>query len=324
MTDSTLGAMQHRVRNLTLWHGHVEPEPLPGGLSNQNFMVRDGADGYVVRLVGGDDPAHGIVREREVAVSRAAHRAGIAPELVHVEPGILVFRFVAGRVLTEREVRGPAMLDRIAELLRRCHRDVAAHLRGPAPCFWVFHALRDYLAQLDSQGVLVGRTERLRGIAGALERVVGPIDLALTHNDLMPGNIIDDGERLWLIDWEYGGFGAPLFDLASRRHCSPPISVASRAPACCTGLPPWCLPPSCARRCGPAFRRSTAGWPSTMPATPPPMRRASSAATQCSPLARETLTKAASLDASHCSAHIHSGTAVGRIAVDPGVWRPLE
>jgi len=199
MTDSTLGAMQHRVRNLTLWHGHVEPEPLPGGLSNQNFMVRDGADGYVVRLVGGDDPAHGIVREREVAVSRAAHRAGIAPELVHVEPGILVFRFVAGRVLTEREVRGPAMLDRIAELLRRCHRDVAAHLRGPAPCFWVFHALRDYLAQLDSQGVLVGRTERLRGIAGALERVVGPIDLALTHNDLMPGNIIDDGDLASLV-----------------------------------------------------------------------------------------------------------------------------
>src|SRR5258708_10798507 len=215
MTDSTLGAVLNRVQNLTLWRGHVEPEPLPGGLSNRNFVVRDGVEAYVVRLVGGDDPAHGIVGEREVAVSRAAHRAGIAPELVHVEPGILVFRFGGGRVLTEREVRGPAMLDRIAELLRRCHRDVAAHLRGPAPCFWVFHALRDYLAQLDSHGVLVGRTERLRGIAGALERVVGPIDLALTHNDLMPGNIIDDGERLWLIDWEYGGFGAPLFDLAS-------------------------------------------------------------------------------------------------------------
>ncbi len=213
--DSALGAVRQRVRNLTLWRGDVEPEPLPGGLSNQNFMVRDGADAYVVRLVGGDDPAHGIVRDREVAVSRAAHRAGIAPELVHVAPGILVFRFIAGRVLTEREVRSPAMLGRIAALLRRCHREVAAHLRGPAPCFWVFHALRDYLAQLDSQGVLVGGTERLRAIADALERAVGPTDLALTHNDLMPGNIIDDGERLWLIDWEYGGFGSPLFDLAS-------------------------------------------------------------------------------------------------------------
>ena len=213
--DSALGAVRQRVRNLTLWRGDVEPEPLPGGLSNQNFMVRDGADAYVVRLVGGDDPAHGIVRDREVAVSRAAHRAGIAPELVHVAPGILVFRFIAGRVLTEREVRSPAMLGRIAALLRRCHREVAAHLRGPAPCFWVFHALRDYLAQLDSHDVLVGGTERLRAIADALERAVGPTDLALTHNDLMPGNIIDDGERLWLIDWEYGGFGSPLFDLAS-------------------------------------------------------------------------------------------------------------
>src|SRR5216683_2736275 len=215
MTDSAMGAVRQRVRNLTLWRGDVEPEPLPGGLSNQNFMVRDGADAYVVRLVGGDDPAHGIVRDREVAVSRAAHRAGIAPELVHVAPGILVFRFIAGRVLTEREVRSPAMLGRIAELLRSCHRDVAAHLRGPAPCFWVFHALRDYLAQLDVQGSLAGRTERLRRVVTRLERAVGPTRLALTHNDLMPGNFIDDGRRLWLIDWEFAGFGAPLFDLAS-------------------------------------------------------------------------------------------------------------
>lgn len=36
----------------------------------------------------------------------------------------------------------------------------------------------------------------------------------LGHNDLLPGNIIDDGDRLWLIDWEYAGLGTPLFDLA--------------------------------------------------------------------------------------------------------------
>jgi thiamine kinase-like enzyme len=56
---------------------------------------------------------------------------------------------------------------------------------------------------------------RLRRIVGRLERAAGPTRLALTHNDLMPGNFIDDGRRLWLIDWEYAGFGAPLFDLAT-------------------------------------------------------------------------------------------------------------
>jgi thiamine kinase-like enzyme len=215
MTDPTLADPVRRVRALSLWRGPVAPEKLEGGLSNQNFLVRDGADSYVVRLVGGDDSAHGIVRDREVAVSRAAHRAGIAPELVLAEAGVLVLRFVAGRALGADDVRSPAMLARIAELLRRSHRDIAPHLRGPAPCFWVFHALREYLAQLDAQGRLPGRTARLRRIVAQLERTVGPTRLALTHNDLMPGNIIDDGRRLWLIDWEFAGFGAPLFDLAS-------------------------------------------------------------------------------------------------------------
>src|SRR5260370_10956974 len=214
MTDSAMGAVRQRVRHLTLWRGDVEPEPLPGGLSNQNFLVRDGADSYVVRLVAGDDPAHGIVRDREVAVSRAAHLAGIAPELVVAEPGVLVFRYVAGRTLSEDDVRRPAMLARIVELLRRCHRDIAPYLRGPAPCFWVFHALRDYLGQLEARGNPTGQTARLRRIVGQLERTVGPTRLALTHNDLMPGNIIDDGRRLWLIDLGFGGFGVPLFDLA--------------------------------------------------------------------------------------------------------------
>jgi thiamine kinase-like enzyme len=207
-------AIAQRIARLPLWRGAVRPEILPGGLSNQNFIVRDGADSYVVRVVGGDDPAHGIVRAREVAVSRAAHRAGIAPELVHAEPDLLVLRFVAGHTLTADDVRAPAMLERIAALLRRCHSEVAPHLRGPAPCFWVFHALRDYLAGLAEQGWAAERVARLGRIVAALERAVGPVSLALAHNDLMPNNIIDDGERLWLIDWEYGGFGAPLFDLA--------------------------------------------------------------------------------------------------------------
>ncbi len=93
--DTDLDAARRRVAGLPLWRGQVRPEILPGGLSNRNFVVRDGEDAYVARLVGGDDPAHGIVRAREIAVSRAAHRAGIAPELVYAEPGLLVLRLIA-------------------------------------------------------------------------------------------------------------------------------------------------------------------------------------------------------------------------------------
>src|SRR5260221_3016981 len=93
MNDTTLTDAVRRVRALSLWRGPVAPGRLEGGPRNQNFLVPRAPDSYVVRLVAGDDPAHGIVRDREVAVSRAAHRAGFAAELVLVDPGVLVFRF---------------------------------------------------------------------------------------------------------------------------------------------------------------------------------------------------------------------------------------
>ena len=35
------------------------------------------------------------------------------------------------------------------------------------------------------------------------------------HNDLLAANFIDDGKRLWLIDWDYAGYNTALFDLAN-------------------------------------------------------------------------------------------------------------
>ena len=42
-----------------------------------------------------------------------------------------------------------------------------------------------------------------------------PMPIVFGHHDLLPGNFMDDGKRLWLIDWEYGGFGTAMFDLAN-------------------------------------------------------------------------------------------------------------
>src|SRR5262249_19105478 len=47
-----------------------------------------------------------------------------------------------------------------------------------------------------------------------LSRRVAPFRPVLCHNDMLPANLIDDGNRLWLLDWEYSGAGHPLFDLA--------------------------------------------------------------------------------------------------------------
>jgi thiamine kinase-like enzyme len=202
-----------RVAALAIWQGRVEPEPLAGGITNQNFKVDDGGRCCVVR-VGDDILVHGVVRANELAASRAAHQAGLSPAVLHAEPGILVLEFIEGRTLTPEDVRNPANLERLIDMVRRCHRDIPNYLRGPGAMFWVFHVVRDYAHTLDEGGSLYAPLlSDLLARAARLEEAVGPIEVVFGHNDLLAANFIDDGKRLWLVDWEYAGFNSPLFDL---------------------------------------------------------------------------------------------------------------
>jgi thiamine kinase-like enzyme len=202
-----------RVAALAIWLGRVDPQPLAGGITNQNFTVEDRGRRYVVR-VGDDILVHGVVRANEQAASRAAHLAGLSPGVVHAEPGILVLDFVDGRTLKPEDIRNPANLERLIDMVRRCHRDIPQYLRGPAAMFWVFHVVRDYGHTLrEGNSRHVPLLSDLLARAGRLETAVGPIDVVFGHNDLLAANFIDDGKRLWLVDWEYAGFNSPLFDL---------------------------------------------------------------------------------------------------------------
>jgi thiamine kinase-like enzyme len=202
-----------RVAGLACWHGPVDPKPLAGGITNLNFSVVDQGRRYFVRI-GDDIPVHGIVRANELAASRAAHAAGVAPAVIHAEPGALVLEFVEGRTLAPADVREPRNLDRIVDLIRLCHRGIPEHLRGPGMMFWVFHVVRDY-----GHTLTAGRSRHLARVPGLLttaarlEKAVGPVEIVFGHNDLLATNFIDDGRRLWLVDWEYAGFNTPLFDL---------------------------------------------------------------------------------------------------------------
>lgn len=201
------------VRQLALWDGPVEPQPVSGGITNANFIVESGGRRYFVRA-GNDIPVHGILRFNELAASRAAHAAGLSPAVIHHEPGILVLEFIEGRTFTEADVRETANLERILPLVRTCHREVPNHFRGAALIFWVFQVVRDYAATLEAGGSrMAGRLPGLLATAQKLERAVGPVDIVFGHNDLLAANFIDDGERLWLIDFDYAGFNSPLFDL---------------------------------------------------------------------------------------------------------------
>ena len=205
------------IAALPCWSGAIEIDALTGGLTNRNFRVSDRSRQMFVVRIGRDLPEHGVTRSNELAAARAAYAAGIAPQVIYAANGFMVSRFVAGCPLTPEAVREPRMLERIAALLRRCHHDIPGYFEGPAVIFWVFQIIRGYLRLLTAHGggpepalltAFAARAERL-------ELAVGAVNIVFGHNDLLAANLIDDGQRLWLIDWEYAGFNTPLFDLAN-------------------------------------------------------------------------------------------------------------
>ena len=204
---------EDRIQSLDIWRGPVDIAPLVGGITNRNYLVSNGGRRFVVRL-GSDIPVHHISRANEVAASRAAHAAGLSPAVIHHQPGIMVLDYIDAKPLSAEDISKPAMMARVVRLVRSCHRDVGKHFRGSAAIFWVFHVVRDYAATLD-----VGESQHklhltsFLDIAEQLEQGAGPFEIAFGHNDLLAANFLDDGERLWLIDWDYAGFNTPLFDL---------------------------------------------------------------------------------------------------------------
>jgi thiamine kinase-like enzyme len=205
MIAAMQNTLEEKIRCLPCWEGELALTPLKGGMSNLSFVAEHGTGKCVVRC-GADIPVHHVFRDRERAASVAAFEAGISPEVLHGEDGFLVIRFIEARTYGEADVR--ADIPRIAAFMRDYHRKVGERLRGPSNGFWVFHVIRDYAR-------MIGEEAKYLPVADKLERMQMPLPIVFGHHDLLPANFLDDGKRLWLIDWEYGAFGTAMFDLAN-------------------------------------------------------------------------------------------------------------
>ncbi|MFM2279815.1 MAG: hypothetical protein RLZZ444_2046 [Pseudomonadota bacterium] len=204
---------EDQIRNLGIWRGKLDISPLSGGMTNRNFRVTDDRGTAVVRL-GDDIPVHMISRANELAASLAAEAAGISPKVLHYAPGMLVMEFLEAKTLREEDVNNPDMLGRIIPLIRRCHLEMPKYFRGPTYIFWVFQVIQQYAGVLkDGESDYLKDLPLLLSRAERLEAAAGPYTIVFGHNDLLAANFLDDGDRLWLIDWDYAGFNSPLFDL---------------------------------------------------------------------------------------------------------------
>lgn len=204
--------MNARIWVLPIWSGPVDPKPLKGGLSNKSYTVEDAGRKYVVRF-GQDYPFHHVYRTREIMTARAAHASGFAPEVVYTGPGVMVSRFVDGKTYAPADVTDN--IGRVADIVRRFHVEMPRQISGAGFAFLVFHVIRDYARSLRAGGSRMSdRLPAFLQLAADLEKTQPPLPIIFGHNDFLPANILDDGERLWLIDFEYAGFTTAMFDLA--------------------------------------------------------------------------------------------------------------
>ncbi|GAA3559023.1 phosphotransferase family protein [Nonomuraea rosea] len=188
---------------------------LPGGLTNHNYKVTTPRGTYVVRVSASDGALLAIDRDAEHACSLAAAAAGVGAPVhgYHPELGVLVVGFLPGRTFTEADLRDPANLPRVAQACRRLHA-------GPrfVRDFDMFDIQRHYLAIVEERGFrlpsgyldFMPAVARIRKCLAVRDEGTVPC-----NNDLLPGNILDDGERLWLIDYEYAGNNDACFELGN-------------------------------------------------------------------------------------------------------------
>jgi len=187
--------------------------PISGGVSGASiFRVEVGERVCVLRIEGPPSP---LRNPHQYLSLRIAADAGIAPRLIHLDEanGIAVTDFIEQRPLGDYPGGPRALAEALGALLARLQA---------APIFPYFVDYPDIVARLFAHvrrtglfaaGLLDAHTERLERIRETL--VWDHAGLVSSHNDLNARNILFDGERLWLIDWESAYRNDPLVDAAT-------------------------------------------------------------------------------------------------------------
>ena len=202
---------EDKIKSLPIWKGTLEINPLEGGITNFNYLVNDSGKELVVRM-GSDIPEHLVYRSNEILVSKAAFEIGVSPELIYNESGILVLDFIKSTTLEPITVR--KNLERIIPIVKKIHNLIPNKLSGQPSIFWVFYVIKYYsnflLKNKSTHSPLISD---LLLKSSRLEELSSPREIVFGHNDLLAANFLDDGSKIWVIDWEYGGFNDPLFDI---------------------------------------------------------------------------------------------------------------
>ena len=186
-----------------------------GGLTNLVYRVGLGGTDYCLRIPGEGTEEY-IDRKTEAQMAEAAARAGVSPEVLFSDPqsGLLVTHYLDGFVTMSPELfrTRPNAPARAALAFKRLHTS-GEHFDFD---FELLGMIDDYLNVLATKDVEFpdGYHDVLDGSKGVREALnAHPIEPVACHCDPLCENFLDDGERMWIVDWEYSGMNDPLWDL---------------------------------------------------------------------------------------------------------------
>ena len=186
---------------------------LSGGLTNRNFRVDTAQGVFVARVSSNSSDLLAIDRTSEFRNSTIAGNGAVGAQVLDFLPGegLLLISFIPGKTFGADDVA--ANLPRIATSLRNLHAlDSFDHE------FNMFNTQRNYQKIVMDQGFRLpeGYVEFAPKVA-EIKRAFEVLSEGLVpcNNDLLPGNFIDDGAKIWLIDYEYSGNNDACFEIGN-------------------------------------------------------------------------------------------------------------
>ena len=186
---------------------------LSGGLTNRNLLIESVDEKFVARISSNSSSLLSIDRESEYQNSLLAAQVGIAPS-VHcylAGQGVLVIGFLNGRTFSATDVSNN--LPRVAQSCRILH-SAQPFVRD----FNMFDIQKSYLNIVQERGFrLPDNYMNYAGHIAKMHEAMKVLDEGTVpcNNDLLPGNFIDDGEKIWIIDYEYSGNNDTCFELGN-------------------------------------------------------------------------------------------------------------
>jgi thiamine kinase-like enzyme len=190
-------------------------DELPGGLTNRNYKVTTPDGSFVARISSGGSELLAIDRDCEYRNSVTAAEAGAGAPVIEYRPQdrLLVVGYIEGRTFTAADVAAAENLPRIAAACRRLHSGGRF-----GNDFDMFDVQRGYRSVARSRGFKIpaGYDDLLPQVGAAEKALAARAEGTVPcNNDLLAANFIDDGDRVWLIDYELSGNNDACFELGN-------------------------------------------------------------------------------------------------------------